>query len=281
MTAGASPSNGVDADGAGPGIAIGYDEFADIQSGINAVNTNGTVHVAAGNYVANGNFTDPVGLVYKININKPLTLLGPQASYNPNTDSAPSLADQAVITTDVSDPSVFDSTEVSLIGVNASHVTIKGFTLDGHNRALDSDPKTITFDGVTIAACEGIASYSNVSDITVRTTSFGIAYAGIDFENGNNSGNATTNNVISNNLISHLGDQADGYGIGVILYDNFYAQVTGNVMQNVRGGVQTGNFYQAIPRSWHGDDLEQPHRSPSLGHLLQPELQRRLRVHGR
>jgi ATP-binding cassette subfamily B protein len=33
-----------------------------------------------------------------------------------------------------------------------------------------------------------------------------------------------------------------GFGIGVIVYNNFYADITGNVITDVHGGVQTGNF---------------------------------------
>ena len=57
---------------------------------------------------------------------------------------------------------------------------------------------------------------------------------------------ATSSNTVSSNLIQNLSEW-DGYGIGVILYNNFYADVTGNVIQNVHGGVQTGNFSRANP----------------------------------
>ena len=73
------------------------------------------------------------------------------------------------------------------------------------------------------------------------------AYTGVDFENSPDySVRATANNYITNNLIENLSDHY-GFGVGVILYDNFYASVTQNVMQNVFAGVQTGNFSQANP----------------------------------
>ena len=60
----AALANGVDPDGAGPATAIGYDAFATIQGGVNAVATSGTVNVYAGPYVEN------------VTINKDLTLDG-------------------------------------------------------------------------------------------------------------------------------------------------------------------------------------------------------------
>ena len=45
----------------------------------------------------------------------------------------------------------------------------------------------------------------------------------------------TTNNVITQNLIENLGGGGFGFGVGVILYDNFYAAVTDNVIDTVRG----------------------------------------------
>ena len=58
-------------------------------------------------------------------------------------------------------------------------------------------------------------------------------------------GDATSDNTISDNLLQDLGGGGYGYGIGVLLYNNFYAQVSNNVIQNVLVGVQTGNFSQA------------------------------------
>ena len=53
--------------------------------------------------------------------------------------------------------------------------------------------------------------------------------------------------MITQNLIQNLGGGGFGFGVGVILYNNFYAAVTDNVIDTVRMGVQTGNFYSANP----------------------------------
>ena len=60
---------------------------------------------------------------------------------------------------------------------------------------------------------------------------------------------ATSGNTISNNLIQNLGGGGFGYGIGVLIYNNFYADVVDNDIEGVRVGIQTGNFSNANPGS--------------------------------
>jgi len=60
--------------------------------------------------------------------------------------------------------------------------------------------------------------------------------------------------LIEHNKISHLGtyDAASGidkWGMGVLLYNNQYAHVTDNCIEDVRVGIQTGNFWRANPGS--------------------------------
>jgi hypothetical protein len=219
-----------------------------IQRGIDAASSGDTVNVDSGVYVANGNFANPAaGVVDEINIDKPLTLLGPNADFDPLRSTTPAHP-QAVIEPGASDPNPNDATAVNIIGVNASNVTIQGFTINGDNPSLVRDSHTVTYNGVPIAASEGVSSYMDVSNITVSNNMVeNLAYAGIDFENGVSSGNATSHNSISNNYIRNLGGGNFGYGIGVLLYNNFYAAVSDNAMQTVRVGVQTGNFNQADP----------------------------------
>jgi len=224
---------------------------ADIQRGIDVASSGDTVNVEAGTYVENGNFVDSVdGVVSELNIDKPLTLLGPNATFNPIVNPVPAGA-QAIILPGTSDPNPFDSTAITIIGVNASNVTIEGFTINGDNPALAGDPHTIVYNGASIAASEGISSYDDVGNITVSSNIVeNTAYTGIDFQNAYNTGSpgaATSNNLISENLLQNLGGGGFNYGIGVVIYNNFYADVTDNVMNTVRVGVQTGNFSNANP----------------------------------
>ena len=124
--------------------------------------------------------------------------------------------------------------------MGVSGVTIDGVTVDGSNPNLTHLDAQTTDD-----ASEGIVSYTGVGNITVKNNIIeNTAYTGVDFYNYNNNGAPTANNVITDNLIQNLSD-AFGFGIGVNLYNNFYAQVTHNVMNDVTVGVQTGNFSQA------------------------------------
>ncbi len=225
---------------------------ADIQRGIDVASSGDTVNVEAGTYVENGNFVDSVdGVVSELNIDKPLTLLGPNATFNPFVNPVPASA-QAIILPGTSDPNPFDSTAITIIGVNASNVTIEGFTINGSNPALAGDPKTIVYNGVPINASEGISSYDDVGNITVSNNIVeNTVYTGIDFQNGNNTATpeaATSDNLISQNLLQNLGGGGFGFGVGVLLYNNFYAEVNDNLINdNVGLGVQTGNFSQANP----------------------------------
>ena len=114
--------------------------------------------------------------------------------------------------------------------------------MDGDNPSLTSG---VIYGGADIDAAEGIVSYTGVGNITVAHNIVrNVSYAGIDFYNADNTA-ATSDNLISSNYVDNLSGISGFYGIGVILYNNFYAQVTNNVLDHLRVGVQTGNFSQA------------------------------------
>src|SRR5208282_1132805 len=112
---------GSDPGGLGGINSYGYSEFSDLQSGIDAVASGGTVEVYAGTY------SDPT-------ITKPLTLDGAQAGQNALTRAGNFVAGRAdptvesIITTSSPD---FQTSASNLLNVLASNVTINGFVLDG------------------------------------------------------------------------------------------------------------------------------------------------------
>jgi hypothetical protein len=246
-------------------LIFGENAFATIQDGINADAPGGTAYVLPGTYVANGHYTvsgSAVGAagqeVAELNIDKPLNLIGPNPTYDPNSNLTPASA-QAVIVPGASDPNPYDPNAVIVMLISSSNVTVQGITVDGINPALShySDPGTasgytgyVTAHGSStpIDAAELIASYANVANVTLQNNVVRNAgYLAIDFNNGTDySGGATTGSVISTNLIQNASD-AYHYGDGVNLYNNFYADVTHNVVQDVRTGVQLGNYSQANP----------------------------------
>ena len=213
----------------GTGTAFGYDQFSTIQDAIDAVAVGGTVNVYAGNYAEN------------LAIDKALSLLGPNAAIDPNTETR---AAEAVLYPATSDPDPSSATCVNMIYVSVSDVTIKGLTIDGDNPTLTSG---VVYNGADIDAIEGIAGYEGVGGIVVENNVIrNLTYSGIDFYNYTNSA-ATSGNYIRYNKIDNLGGGGYGWGLGVLLYNNFYAVVSNNVITRARVGVQTGNFSQANP----------------------------------
>ncbi len=209
----------------------GVDHFAVIQDGVNAVASGGTVYVADGTYVE----TD-------LAVNKPLALLGPNAGIDPNTGMRDL---EAVVLPGRSDPNPWSATMVSNLYVGASDVRIDGFTFDGDNPALTSG---IEVNGADADAGEAIGAYDGSANLKIENNILrNTAYAAIDLDNYNNGGVPTSGNDVRYNFINNIGHIPYGYGIGVLLYDNFYAQVDANVIDNVRVGIQTGNYHRANP----------------------------------
>lgn len=219
---------GTDPDGGGPATNYGVDSFDTIQEGIDAVGATGTVRVNAGTYRE-----EPI-------VNKPLSLLGPNSGINPNTGTRGA---EAVIqpVTEGTDPF---GTCTHILYVSTSNVTIDGFTVDGDNPTLTSG---VLVNGVDVDACEGIAGFEGVGNISIKNNIVkNTTYTGVDFDNYNNS-NATAGNYIQNNLLTNIGNSTIGFGIGVLVYDNFYVDITNNVFTDVRVGIQTGNYFQNNP----------------------------------
>ncbi len=232
VPAGVYVNQGYTSSGANDGHLWGYDAFSTIQAGIDAVAAGGTVNVAAGTYAEN------------VEIDQPLSLLGPNAAVNPNTGAR---VPEAVIVPATSDPNPYDSGSVAVVYVAADNVTVKGLTVDGNNPSLTSG---ILVGGVDVDAAEGIVSYEGVGSVTIANNIVkNTTYTGVDFYNYVNKGAPTSGNEITGNLFFNLGATNYEFGIGVLIYNNFYADVSSNVMTGVRLGIQTGNFYQANPGS--------------------------------
>lgn len=216
--------------------------FANIQSAIDATTTTDgeVITVCAGIYAEN------------LVVNKSLTINGPNAAIDPCSGSRVA---EAILTTAVSD--IAGTSAYSVVDIQASNVSIKGFTIDGDNTSITTG-KTST-NGADIDIALGITRYItgdslNVSNNILKNLSyFAVELYDFPVDPSNWPGAVpSAGNVISNNKIQDLGtyDATSGisfWGGGVLLYNNQYATVTNNCMTNVRLGVQTGNFYQANP----------------------------------
>ena len=212
-----------------------------IQRGINAAGSGDTVNVQAGTYVGN------------VVIGKSLSLVGPNAGVDPTgLTMAPSRADEAILEPGATS----DFTTSSVITVAASDVSIDGFTIKGSNAGLSGGFPLAS--GTVVYAAAGISNSANV--FTAGTPSNTVNVSGLTVQNNiiqdftqygvegdTSDGTPSVGNTIAANLISNLPDNGSHggnfYGEGVVIYDNFYARVTGNKMTNVRTGIQTGNNY--------------------------------------
>ena len=134
---------GTDPDGAGPATSIGYDAFATIQNGVNAVATNGQVIVSAGTYIED------------VGISRTMIVSG----------AGPT----SIISGAIGGPG-------STVAITANNVELKGFkiTREGNTAATWNDPN-LNSAGVSIA--------SSVTGITVHDNLFVQNRTGIDINN--------------------------------------------------------------------------------------------------
>ncbi len=212
--------------GAGP-VAYGFNGFATIQEGVDNVDASGTVNVGAGTYTEN------------VNVNKSVSLLGPNAGVDPNTGTRGA---EAIVL-----PGANDTANGSIFLVSADNVTIDGLTMDGNNPSLSGGTM---LNGVNSNAANGVtnvgaATTTDISGLTVQNdiiqnfTNNGI-YG--DTDSGTAStGNSFTHNQIDNIPLTSLSPR----GRGVLIADNFYADISDNVMTRVAIGIQTNNFSAA------------------------------------
>jgi len=212
--------------------AITNDYFCTIQMAISLANNDDIIKVAPGTYVED------------LFLDKRLSLRG--ANYGINPNAGPRLP-ETILTPAVSDPG---GTATIYIDPAGSGSTIDGFTFNGDNPLLTSG--VLINEGLTdVDAVEAISAYEGLSNVTVQNNIIkNYAYSAIDFYNYYNGGNATSGNLITNNLIKDI-RPTGGFGIGVLIYNNCYTNITNNVINGTMVGVQTGNFYKADPGSSH------------------------------
>jgi hypothetical protein len=208
---------------------IGYDAFAAVQDGINAVAAGGTVHVAAGVY-------NPVS---KIIINKDnLVLLGPQADVDPRPSSG------STRTAGSTAEAVIDGTSRNLgtiIEIDADNVIINGFEVksgtddliyQGNAHSGTSVKYCIVHDangddGIQLKQCvDGTLEYNYVYDVAFPGDALGIA-------------ESSSGGKIQYNEAHDI----DSANAAIYVYDSENTEIIGNVLygitQNI--GIMLGN----------------------------------------
>lgn len=191
--------------------------YKKVQDGIDAVVPGGTVYVAAGTYIED------------LVINKPVTLLGPNADVNPNTGTR---GPEAIIM-----PTVVNAARS--VYVTAGNVTIKGFTFDGNNPALDSG---IILNEIDVDGKVGIYTYENVGHQLIENNIVkNYEDHGIHLASSLSGENSISDSIVRNNLV----DNVDF--VGILQNKGHYAQIYDNVITRAYRGIYVAFMNYANP----------------------------------
>ena len=120
-----------------------------------------------------------------------------------------------------------------------------------------------TYNGYTFvagadrfSAAVGICDYTGDGSVRVEHNIVkNYAYAGIDLESDETGSPPSTTSSVKGNLIENLDYNADGYGMGIILYNNYYAEVADNCLTNVAVGMQAENYWVPNPADARGQKI--------------------------
>lgn len=210
-----------------------------IQAAIDEANTESTDVIRAYNVAPNnGIFAED------ILVDRSVSLYGPNDGISPNTGTRD--PNEVVIHPATSSPSG------EIIKVQASDVTVAGFTIDGDNPNLTSG--ILGTNGADLDAAEAVTVYvDNVNNLTVQNNIIkNLTFFGVTINGAYYGAPSTSGHLVDNNLFQNLGhyDNEISYsfwGGGVLIYNDQYTRITNNVMTNVRLGIQTGNFHKLNP----------------------------------
>lgn len=209
-------------------------EYCTLQAAIDAASPGNTITVTAGTYAEN------------LTINKPLTILGPNAA---NSGCSTRVA-EAIIVPATNSPADWSS---QLVLLTANGITIKGLTFDGDNPLL----------GVVgdYNVSQGIVGWSGQANISIQNNIIkNLSTLGVGLANDAPGTNMTSGNVIDNNKFDNINPTA-GFGIGIYTGNNTYVDITNNCMTNVRKGIQGGeNNHKAntgnVSPVWSGNTIQ-------------------------
>ncbi len=197
--------------------------YTTIQAAINAAAPGDTINVYAGTYSE------------QININKTLTLLGPNANINPNTGSRVA---EAIIIPTASDPLNPAFTGPLVVRFSANGITFRGFTVDGDNPSLTSG---VLYNGVDVDAEIGIygTETSDSHAVIINNIVKNIGENAIWLTDVSTSGAKTAGGQISANKVDNC---IGRFGQGIRIADNAWVDILNNVVTRVRNGIVIENF---------------------------------------
>jgi uncharacterized repeat protein (TIGR01451 family) len=203
--------------------------YCSINSAVAAASTGDVLVADAGSYAEN------------VVIDKAVTLRGAKAGDAAGVGGTrdPSSGESIIVPATIEPGLSLSSTSQAVIEIDADDVTVDGFVIDGDNAALASP---VALNGANPDVSAGVFARGNgmhLQNLVLRN----LTYVGIDgYATSSPSGD---NHIVDNRFVNITAPSL--WGIGVLLQDNFYAEVAGNLMDEVRVGVQTNNDFAAAP----------------------------------
>jgi len=211
------------------GHTWGVDAFDNINAGLVAADSGGTINVAAGNYIE------------ILTIIKPVTILGPQANVDPRTGAGlrtPGSANEAVV-------DVGGATFAVL--VNSSDVTING--MEFMNTTDDCIYSEAGISGSTISFCiihdsqDECAQFKNAMDCVFEfNLGFEVRQDGFSFAN--------SNDCIIRNCEVHTSNSDNG---AIYTYSSYGITIEGNHIHNctASNGIKVYEMFNTLVKKTH------------------------------
>lgn len=208
----------------------GVDAFATIVDALANVQSGGTICVAGGTYAES-----------TVNITAPVSVFGAQAGLDarnrPDTGASiviPAVGNPAL--------SYAGPEALSIVNIESSDVVIDGFLFDGDNPGIATGLPMGSADPDVDSGIWAFGSRIEIRNNVVRN----LVYAGIEGYNFDAAHPAREGNVITQNWIHNI-DSPSAWGLGIVLLWNYYADVSENLLTNVRVGIQTNYFFKTAP----------------------------------
>ena len=196
-----------------------------------------TIHVAAGTYVERSSATA------NLTITKPIAIEGAQAGIDARTRSD---AGATILVPGVAEAGLnYGSFDTAVVNIASNGVSLDGLIIDADSPFIHTG---LGLNGADPDVSSDVFAAGN--NVTIKNTVLRNAiFAGIYADNtdDNHVNTPGGDNVIELNRFTNITNPST-WGIGVYAGDNFYAQITDNLLDQVRVGIQFAeNDYAADP----------------------------------